>query len=876
MKSSWRRKWTIVIIIFLCIFIFAILGNSKTAGGNSASAKDISKDTEADFSVNISYGYSGIAKFGRYMSVDISLYNQGEDFTGWLQVMVPRMQDNAAYRKAVSIGAGDIEEAHFDIPVTDDTGILRLSLVNENNKTIVEDDYPITIDNYQKQVNIGILSDKSEGLYYFDAEGTRVFYLDNYNLADDYMGLDLLDIIVINNYETKKLTPKQISAMEQWVTKGGTLVIGTGEYGDKTLYGWNSFALHNTNTEELTAVSTSFGMNEDRMDELKQRIISYDEERKSLTKMIEERQTSINSAYKQTTNYLYEYTPSDWAQELIDSLRIQSVNKELLDISLDGAVQTVVEKGHSLMQSKALGLGTVQLFNFDLGVDEEQTSFGTAVVFEVLENMSQTKQSQLTDEVYGKYNNYNIYTSMSYTDTENIPRISNYIIIIGIYLFLLSPILYLILKKLDKRNLTWIIVPALAATFTLIIYIAGSGTRIKEPFVGYVKLLEFKEDGDQVQENVFFSLTAPYNHQYNIEIDGQYPVYQLSDSTSLLFNSPYPYRNPMIQEEYNNAIYYGLDQTLLQVRNKPAFSPTYYTSEGSYTMENKLTSNLSYTSDGIKGNVKNHFDFDFTNSMLIIDGNVIDMGQIPRGFSVSAEGKDTEMFAHVDFVDSSSIFNQIAGGTDYVNENNPEVNRKYNVIRYILDAKINENTTSSYFIGFTNDITDIEGNGLTAQLTQGLESYGTNAVIIPIDVNYTQGDAVFVPSIRPYQLNDSGYDTANYQAPVMIDGDVTMEYQLPVGETITALEYLPERNKYVQKDYWSGFEGNIYALNNTTGDFDLLFDSKVKTKIMSLENYLNQQNQITLKYVTKQESRNNPIVMPDLSYWKEVPSNARN
>ncbi|MDF2473519.1 MAG: hypothetical protein K0R21_1301, partial [Anaerocolumna sp.] len=206
MKSSWRRKWKIVIIIFLCIFIFAILGNSKTAGGNSVSAKDISKDTEADFSVNISYGYSGIAKFGRYMSVDVSLYNQGEDFTGWLQVMVPRMQDNAAYRKAVSIGAGDIEEAHFDIPVTDDTGILRLSLVNENNKTIVEDDYPITIDNYQKQVNIGILSDRSEGLYYFDTEGTRVFYLDNYNLADDYMGLDLLDIIVINNYETKKLT----------------------------------------------------------------------------------------------------------------------------------------------------------------------------------------------------------------------------------------------------------------------------------------------------------------------------------------------------------------------------------------------------------------------------------------------------------------------------------------------------------------------------------------------------------------------------------------------------------------------------------------------------------------------------------------------
>lgn len=884
MKGLSQRKWKLIFIILLCIFIFAFLGNSKTASGIHASAKEImgAQETAGDFSINISYGYSGIAKFGRYMSGKVNLYNKGEDFSGWLQVMTPTMQENAAYRQTFQIEAGAIEEAQFDIPVMDDTGILLVSLVNDKGKTVVEYQLPITVDNYQKQVNIGILSNRSEDLYYFDTEITRIFYLDNNNLADDYMGLDLLDIIVINDYETKNLSPKQISAIEQWVAKGGTLVLGTGENGDKTLTGW-SIPLNNSGN--LTTTSTSFGLNEERLDKLKQKIISYDEERKSFSKMLEERKNSINSAYSQTINYLYDYAPSDWAQNLIDNLRIQLVEKKILDVTLNETMQTVVEAGNSLMESSPLGLGMVQLFTFDLGMTEHQSSFGTAVAVEVLQNMSQTKQRQLTDEVYGKYTNYNIYTSMSYTDMENIPKISGYIIMIGIYLLTLSPILYLALKKLDKRNLIWIIVPVLAATFTLIIFMAGSGTRIKEPYIGYVQLLEFNEK-DQVEENVYFSLTAPYNHQYSITLDGQYPIYQLSDSSSLLFNSGYPYRTGIIDTEYTTAIYYGKETTKLEVQNKPAFSPTYYTSENSYPMDNKLITDLSYTGDEITGKITNKFDFDLTNSMLLIDGNVVDLGKLPRGFSILAEGKNSELLVYEDLFNNSTIINQIAGGTGNEITNSAEVNRKLSVLRYILESKINKNSAVNYFIGFMKDSPTVEEDGLAAQLTSNLDSYGTRAVIIPIQVDHIKGNAEFVPSIQLYSANGNGFETGSFQAPVMIDSDVTIEYQLPVSDTIIALEYLPERNQYGQKDYWAEFEGDICALNLETGNFDLLFNTKElskkqtkeqtkeqsnpKNQITDLANYINQQNQITLRYVTKQDNREKPMVMPDLSYWKEV------
>lgn len=862
MKKNWLRKWIVILFIIICIFMGVYLGNSIPVAGAPTSI------TTDSFTMTVDYGYNRYAKFGRYLNVSAVITNKGEDFNGWYQVIAPKVKNNVAYRKEVSIAAGATDKVIINVPIMDDTGKLLVSLLDKKGKTLVEDELAITIDNYEKQVYIGILSDQRKNLDYLNTVQTRTFYLDKSNISDDYIGLDLLDIIVVSDYDINQLTTEQLAAIEQWVSKGGTLVIGTGEYADKTLANWNSFSVKNSG--KTSEYATYFGMNEKRLEELKQSIISYDEERKVLSNMLKERLDAY-AAETSSVDYNYEYNPSDWAEELIDNLRIQTINKNITDITLEGGYNSVMEGDRILMQSKPVDLGMVQLFSFDLGLEKGQSSFGSAVLFEILQNISDKRQSQLQEEAYGQYINYNINDSMSYTDIENIPKIGMYVIILALYLMLVGPILYIVLKKLDKRNHTWIVVPGLAVIFTVIVYVAGSGTRIHDPYIGYVDILNFQKEGDTAEENVFFSITAPFNHDFSVKTDGRYPISQLSDSNSSYYYYSYDTRKAVEPEEYRTAINYGRNRTDLQIINNPAFSPVYYKSESFHTMKNQFLSDIHYTGDGIQGSITNDFDFDITNSMLFIDGNVINMGEIPQGATLSVENKDSAILLPEDYMNRSTIINRVAGGTQKPEENTAKINRKLSVINYLLETSLYDNSNRCYFIGFKND----EEKGkqqdkLLTELTKDMDSFGTSVVMIPITVDYTKGNQEFVPSIQPYAQGTNNNNQKAYSSPVLIDGNITMEYLLPAEEHVEAIQYLTSRNKTEPGDYLRSFTGKIYFLNNATGKYDLIFQSREEKKLTNVENYVNKQNKITIRYETEQAYQGNPITIPEISYWKEA------
>ncbi len=854
--------------------------NTDTVITASAAAKE---DSDAaygsELAMVVNYGYDQYVKYGRYMNVSAAITNNGGDFAGWLQVIVPKAENknNVVYRREVRIASENTEEVSITLPVMDDTGSMQVKLVDDDGNTVVEKIFELKIGNYEKLAYIGILSDEKEKLDYIQNYGTRVFYLDENTLSDDYLGLDLLDAIIINRFDTGRISDRQLEAIEKWVMNGGTLVLGTGEYADETLSKFGeAYSIEAKGSK--AADNFTFGMNRESLKELKQDILDYEEERRIFLEAVKDRNEML-IAYGNEPVEIDNSVFEKWTKDKINQLQLENINKKIAEVEMEGSSTIVSEGGFKLMQTGPAGLGKVQLFSFDLGLNEETQTIGLAVLNEIRKNMSNKKLTQLEEEYYGSYLNYGIYNSMFYTDAKNVPVTGKYIIILVIYICMAGPVTYLILRKLEKRNLTWVVVPVMAVVFTLLVYYTGSDTRIKNPYVGYVKLLIFQKD-NKVNEELYFSLTAPYNHNYSVSVGKDYDISELRGQGNNNYLYDYGRQKEIYYDNYITSIDYGIRDTELTVRDNPAFSPVYYQSADSYDMANQLTCDIHYAGDRIYGTVTNGFGFDITNAMLTSDGYVINIGEIGKGETVSLDGKDAIFLTTRDELYNMDMINRIAGGTGDVKDNTAIINRLSNVLYYLTENNLLNDQHSSCIIGFVSESESKEdnpgGNNLLDELTKNMDAFGTTAVKLPVEVDYRSGDRILVPDLDPYVIISEGFYEKYYQSRYLSSDSMTMEYHFPEEDNIISFEYLTGRNQDSSNDYLSAFDGKIYFLNRRTGKYDEVFKEGAGSSVTDTADYLTEKNTITIRYSTDMSLKGYQMLLPYISYWKEADSNAGN
>lgn len=842
--------------------------SSTTLTVIAADKEETDETKDSDLTVVVDYGYDQYAKYGRYMCVTAAITNNGKDFTGWVQVMVPKTKNNVVYRRKVKVAAKETTKVSLSLPVMDDTGYLQFILADKNGTTIGEKKYKLKIGNYENLAYVGVLSNASEDLEYLKDFGTRVFYLNENTLSDDYKALDLLDIIVINQYDTGLLSNNQIKALEKWVMNGGTLVIGTGEYSKDTLAKLDNIfsiaAKGNPVKEEIT-----FGLNQETLQDLKQDIVDYEEERKIFLESIKDRNEMLK-AYGNDTIPIDTTVFQRWSKEELGNLNIEKINKEITDLWMKDSSAVTAEGTNKLMQVSSFGHGKVQLFSFDLGLNKEHKTMGLAILNEISKNMSNTKITQLEEEYYGSYLNYGVFNSMSYTNAKEIPKVAKYIIIIAIYIFTIGPVTFILLRKLDRRSLIWAVVPVTAIVFTLIVYFAGSDTRIDEPYAGYVKLLDF-QDNNKVKEEFYFALTAPSNQMYSVPVDNPYDIKELRGNGDNSYLYDYK-KKKVYYDDYVTAVNYENDKTTLEIQNNPAFSPVYYQWEGSYDMTDRLTYNIHYIGDKVYGTVTNGFDFNISNAMLTSDGYVINIGEIKKGETVSLEGKDAIFMTTRDELYNTDIINRIAGGTGEVKDNTPQVNRLSNVLYYLTENNLLNSRHTSCIIGFVEGtLSEQDKNyNILGDLTKNMKAYGTTAVKLPVEVDYKKGDKEFVPSIDPYIIMSEGSYNKYYQSRYLNSDSMTIKYHLPESDKIVSFEYLSNRNQDSSNDYLSAFDGSIYFLNTITGNYDEVFKDGPGSSVTDINNYLSEQNTITVRYSTKMSLKGYQMVLPYISYWKEA------
>jgi len=98
-----------------------------------------------------------------------------------------------------------------------------------------------------------------------------------------------------------------------------------------------------------------------------------------------------------------------------------------------------------------------------------------------------------------------------------------------LYLLLAGFVNYLVLKKFDKREWTWITIPALASVFVVLIYLTSFKTRPAEIISHQINVIEVMPGTSLAKITAVTGLFAPTHATYHLQLQGEHLIGGLSN-----------------------------------------------------------------------------------------------------------------------------------------------------------------------------------------------------------------------------------------------------------------------------------------------------------------------------------------------------------
>lgn len=859
-------------VIILVISLYLALLSSI-----SPAVKVFAKN-EKDLTISIDYGIDKFLKYGRYNEFRVTLKNGPKELNGRLQLILLESNDKRVmYEEEVNLLAYETKTVPFVVPIMQYSQDVSIRVVDNNKKIVNEKTEELKVNMDFDSICIGVLSDEVDKLSYFSTTTSKLFNINEKILSDDYRMLDILDVIVMNNYNSEKLSNNQSSAIKEWVDSGGTLVIGTGDSYNKTLNkNWLGYIDASTNGLEETK---SHKLEENKTVTINQDVLEGEVlNKENILNSAEIAQVVINDVINNMLNVDNVQDKAiiqnslaqekNFDQELMGGISVATIKKRFLDLEIKNAQIIIEEDEAVLIQMLNRGKGKVIVFSFDLGYDNFKiNSISKSIISVIRDNFSQEKNLQLENNGRNIDIDWNINDALNHLGPNKLPKVAKYIIILWIYMVFTGPVLYLILRKRDKRQYMWVLVPLSSIIFAVIIYGMGSKTRVKEIFVSYVSMITMDSE-DNASEKIVLGLTSPYNKKYSMTLDKAYNIKKLNNRYR---SNYYSLSNDNSSDaiKYKTAIRSEGDSTVVELKDYTAFENAYFSLEHSYYFDGKVETKLTNYDGLIDGYLVNNLGYNLNHASILSDGVVIDLGSIDNNTKIEVKEKEKRYVPNVDFLYFDKIIAQLAGETG--SNDDMDVNQRKGVLQYFYEEKLASPHNVSYLIGFI----DLDEDSLKGVIEKNnpmksieLKSYGISMIIIPIEVAYTKEQSTYIPDIKSYMnIMEGNGDVKN---SYMYSDYLVAEYNFPKKDKITKISYQEELNINIPPLEYGSFNGEVQFYNNKTKVYDMIFTNKIKGEQLELDNYVDENNRILIRYeVYPVAGDNNAYIIPHLSAIKE-------
>ncbi|MED4552453.1 hypothetical protein RKS58_04310 [Lysinibacillus capsici] len=565
-----KTKWTALTLLVMLVMSFILPTTQASAA--------------ATLEVKATAGVSGKAKYQSVVPLQVTVKNNGADFSGDMAINSSNSYEAAsALVVPIDIAAGEEKTFTFYLDGLADYSYSDTDLFAfyegsiEKGKKIAYKGTKRLQSNFldPSSTFIYTLTDKSDRLSALlrlstfvaqsNVEVFNINQLKDYTLPEDSQGLAMANVIVVDEVAIADLTPKQQEALLKWVQDGGTLLLGAADQINATAGVLKEY-LPLSLSQEMTAISAE-----------------------ALTKL------SGGGIFTQPIS-VYSATSSE------------------------GSLPVLTENNEVLAAKKKVGSGEVIQTTFSLGDQPLASMDGYgALLAKVINIQSISQQGMMRqgqsplDQISYELRNINeLFPSFEVS-------VSYMLIVIILYILIIGPILYFVLKKADKREHAWWIIPSISVVLSIVLFIVGAKDRIVQPQVQQSAFYKVNEDN---------SVNGYYVESILTNRSGDFVVNADQNTTAVALRNYNNFTGTMGPLHESSYIKENASGSTLTLRDLSYWSVQSFGGKTSAQNIGKMDIDITLKNEKLTGTVKNNFPFALKDVTLISGVKEVKLGDI--------------------------------------------------------------------------------------------------------------------------------------------------------------------------------------------------------------------------------------------------------
>ena len=418
----------------------------------------------ANVTLDARIGFDGHCKDGYWLPVHVEVENTGADLTATVRVSY-KNSNNGETSTSMEIELPSVSRKEFFLYIFPQ-GYLRDFNVSLLDGTRVLEKVNLTANCVTAENMIfGVISDNPGA---FDVLGdvkpltgfARVAHLGISDLPDNAQTWSALDALVISNTDTSTLTAEQKGALETWIASGGKLLVTGGVRWQGTVAGLADFL-----PIEVNRTQTVFDL-------------------------------SALQAYVGN-------------QSPLESGAVLSVG------SRRGDADVLVEQDRiPVLIQKQFGFGTVYFLAADPALQPLSAWDGMAELYIRL-----LAYRAPTPRWFGNagWYSYTANQALGAIPVLGLPSIFYITCLLGIYVLIIGPLNYFILRRMKRRELAWVTIPALVIFFSGLSYGTGFLYRGTTPILNRLVVAQAWDGVDQARVRALVGVFSPARARYDLE-----------------------------------------------------------------------------------------------------------------------------------------------------------------------------------------------------------------------------------------------------------------------------------------------------------------------------------------------------------------------
>lgn len=715
-------------------------------------SKAETKEDNSSITMKVTYGIEGNFKGYTSVPVNIQIENNGVKIDGQLEVRVPASAPNTydAFVSEVNIGAN--EKRTVTIPINLPDNALKLQVVLKQGENIIKENNVLVSNGRVSEADLfmGVMTD--------DFNGITIRSLDFTSLNS-------------SNNKMKDRVNKTVSV---------PLELDSLVKSSKNLSSLDVIVINNYNTSNLKK-----------------------EQYENLSSWVESGGILVigsgENAAKTIGNLDKEFFDINCnGTKDVNGYTLAKLNAKDAEIKLQEGEEPLIylmHKGQGKVYVAAFDLGNKNIAAKDKVMNIWKESLGNDFVSRV--TMPSSHRSNFVP-----YGIEELSNNVPYKENFNMGLL---VIIFLSYALIVGIIIYIVMKKLNKREWLWGIIPVIAIAFSVTLYTLGINTRIKDVVLNQVNIVTSDKNGTS-QVMGYAGIGSKYKNDLTV---------QEPTGTNIKNYTNDNYRQNSDTNNFSKLgtkTVYRQNNSYYEFKQLSALSMKKFEISGHKETVPTIDAHLNYNSQKLSGKIKNTLGYDIKELLVVSYNAVWELGAIKANEEKEIESKSYSSSGLAAYGDNlrEKYYTQykFKSGNNGNKEEFKDILRIGNLIASI--GETNPKKESTYLLAVTDMPVDygFDFGG------KSVSKYDTTALIQDLDIDFTDKDGNLDYPLGYFkgEISDinENVDIDTQNNAIYGNGDLILDYT--INQEINLLDL---KVGYVDNQHRkaSGFKGSVSIYN---------------------------------------------------------------